>query len=432
MKQKRLSTNFEKIFMGFFLSSLVLGYAISYSKLYLFHVVCLFYLALLLLNYSRLNISSLQKIWPFIAFLAYSIISIFWAPSLKNALYVLFYFSNALLILLVTTNFIKTKGNLRFCLKILAFFFVLNFLIGLLETTGYFRLPISPYYGKSLTSPSGFNSNLNNFGFVFITIFPFFFVYYEKDKSKQLPCLIIMIWFLIKLESRGCFLGAIVFMVSYFTFYVKSFKKQFNRLILFLLGTVLIALSVFLLFHINLESRIFSTFSAIKDGTKMITTGALKSGSSINLRAKIYSTGFSELMKSPFKGLGAAGIGTLLAQQFDFFGDSNVYSFHNFFLEMLIDYGLIAFLVLSHYYFYLVKKLIKISNTEPDPFISLCAKASALSLITILPTSISPSSIIYVYSFWLIIAISISIINVSSLGKSCKFKRCLKQANSIY
>lgn len=77
----------------------------------------------------------------------------------------------------------------------------------------------------------------------------------------------------------------------------------------------------------------------------------------------MYLYGLEELVKNYGLGLGIAGVGSKLASHTELFDtDKTIFSFHNFFLEMLVDFGLIPFLILIYGYFNLVRDLLKIST----------------------------------------------------------------------
>lgn len=406
------SLSIGKLLTGIFLFSAVLGYVLSYQKIYLFHVVAVLYFLSMVLGFIKVRKSSFKTMQYIFLFLGYVIISMLWAPSLVNGLYYIFYFICATTIIFVVVNYAQDINKLNFIFKVLAVFFLLNFFVGLLETTGLFRLPASPYYGSFNTRPSGFNSNLNNFGFVFLAIFPFLFLY--PSKVAKATATLLAAWFAFKLESKGFFLGLLAF---YFCFFLVEIRKKRTWHLITGLGITTLIASFFLVFmleNVNLNNRIFSTFGQIERGVDLILSKDIEAKDSTGVRSSMYLYGVQELISSYGVGLGAAGVGTKLANETDLFGtDKALFSFHNFFLEMLIDFGIIPFLLIMYGYLKLVRKLLSISKYKNNIRFSYYAKASALSLLTIIPASISPSSIIYVFTFWLVVGFSLSITKIS-------------------
>lgn len=135
----------------------------------------------------------------------------------------------------------------------------------------------------------------------------------------------------------------------------------------------------------------------------------IKAEDSTSVRAAMYLYGVKELFASHGLGLGTAGVGSQLASETSLFGeDKDIFSFHNFFLEMLVDIGVIPFVIIMLAYLKLAFSLIKKSRYKIDKKLSYMAKACGLSLLTIIPASIAPSSIIYVFTFWMVIGFSIA------------------------
>lgn len=412
------SLSIGKLLTGIFLFSAVLGYVLSYQKVYLFHVVAVLYFLSMVLGFIKVRKSSFKTMQYIFLFLGYAIISMLWAPSLVNGLYYIFYFICATTIIFVVVNYAQDINKLNFIFKVLAVFFLLNFFVGLLETTGLFRLPASPYYGSFNTRPSGFNFNLNNFGFVFLAIFPFLFLY--PSKVAKATATLLATWFAFKLESKGFFLGLLAF---YFIFFLVEIKKKRTWHLITGLGiTTLIAtfFIIFILENVNLNNRIFSTFGQIERGVELMVNSSADSSDSTGQRSTAYTFGLQELFNSYGVGRGVAGVTTNLINK-NVYKESNGVcslergqcSFHNFFLEMLIDFGIIPFLLIMYGYLKLVRKLLSISKNKNNIMFSYYAKASALSLLTIIPASISPSSIIYVFTFWLVVGFSLSITKIS-------------------
>lgn len=398
-----------------FLISAVLGYVISIGKLYLFHIVTAFILVLILLGVVKVRVSTLRAVkYPFI-FLLYSTLTLLWTPNIVNGLYYVFYLICGFSILFIVNNYVVGKVQLDFTYKVLTIFFLLNFLIGLLETTGYFRLPVP---NRAVSSeilgsrPTGFNDNLNNFGFVFLIIFPYLYIY--PKKIIKYISLVVLLWFTIKLQSKGFLVASIFFFIFYFLVNIEKKSFWYKTLFTAILIVILYSLIGFFFNDTFSNNRAFSAFEQIERGMDLIRRGSSNPQDSTSVRSFMYYYGFLELIKSHGLGLGLAGIATVLAQNFNFFVmDTDIYSFHNFFLEMLIDLGIFPFLFIMYSYWKVISKNLKISKRSLDNKMRYYSKASALSLLVAIPASISPSNIIYVFPFWLVLAFALSVIKVS-------------------
>lgn len=412
----------EKSIIVLFLASAVIGGVLSFSKIYLFHVTLLIIVSLTFLGVVKLRKSSLVATQYLLFLFIYICLSSLWSILFSNALLYIFYLFCGISISFVIVNYSCDIKNLNFVFKILAFFYILNICIGLLETTGLFRLP-SPYTIEQLgsTRPSGFDSNINNFGFVFLSIFPFIYLY--PRKWSRLIGNILLIWFTIKLESKGFFISALLFYVLLF---LSKIEKKNTWYTLF--GVILLAIICFIGFKIlfsdiQINLRILTTFEQIERGLQIIEQdGGGGDGDSTTIRALMYYYGIKELIASNGLGLGISSISTKIAINTNIWPDvnSNLVSFHNFFLEMMIDLGVLPFLITMFFYFKLIKVNLHIHKNTNCKRLAYYSQSCALSLLLILPASVAPSSIIYVFAFWIVIGFSISTMKIFRLKSASK------------
>ena len=87
-------------------------------------------------------------------------------------------------------------------------------------------------------------------------------------------------------------------------------------------------------------------------------------------------------------------------------------SLHNFWLEILVDAGIVFFLIFIGWYFLIVNKLFTLSKSN-DPFLAYVSKASAVALLGLLISAVSCSSIIYFFPFWILLAIALVAVKIS-------------------
>ena len=398
--------------VGLLIISAVLGYVVSYQKLYLFHVIAVIYYLAVFLGLIKLSKRALKSISLFFIIFIYAAISLIWAPNVINGVYYLFYLACGLTILIAITNYAQDREKLYFVFKVAGSMLLINFFIGLLETTGYFRLPVSPYalsgtFSNAISGfsrPSGFNSNLNNFGFVFAITFPFLFLYPKKIIS--ILSLFLLVWFTYKLQSKGFFLGILIFFAAYF---VIEIKRKSILSILFFGGLFSIIVGTVYLEEITslFQGRIFALFGQLSRGMDLITSGDVVPGDSTSTRAYNYWLGIKSLLESYGLGIGVAGIFSLLEAQ-----GNQITSFHFFFLEGLVDLGVFFFVIIMVYYFRFVIRLFQTSNKQLPTKDRYLLKASAYSLIILIPASIAPSSVIYILTLWVVLAIYLSLCRV--------------------
>ncbi|MDC5135892.1 O-antigen ligase family protein [Acinetobacter baumannii] len=399
--------------------SALLGYTVSYYQVYLFHIVILFFCLYTIVFFHKIKNFAFEVLKPISLFLAYSILSLLWTVNIETGLRNIFYLICGFFTVFFIANFSNSFDDISKATKLIIYLSLLNFIIGFLETLGVFRLPMSPYspyasfFGYAQTDmndfysytvdtilkrPTGFNGNPNNFGFVFAIVLPFIFLY---SKYLKFVGLFLLIWFNIYIQSRGLFLASLIFFVVLFLF---DYKKNIKYLPFGML--LLILILPFLTFNLS-EYRFSSTLESIVAGWEMIKTGGGDTNSSTDIRSFIYSLGFSNLLKEPFLGLGIGGIQSILVSM-----DFEIQSFHFYFLEMLVDYGVIFYITFLFFYSKLIFKLVKIYRSSKDLNWKRISKSCAISLIIMPFASISPSSIVYILTAWVILGLSLTLVKL--------------------
>lgn len=101
---------------------------------------------------------------------------------------------------------------------------------------------------------------------------------------------------------------------------------------------MLVFVSIVALDQVNFNNRAFSAFNQIERAVNLAKSSDIKAEDSTSVRTAMYLYGVKELFASHGLGLGTAGVGSQLASETSLFGeDKDIFSFHNFFLEMLVD-----------------------------------------------------------------------------------------------
>lgn len=401
--------NIEKILVGLLIIGVILGYTVSYEKFYFFHFIAILYYLAVFLGVIKLKRSTFNSILILIILFFYCCLSLIWTPNYINGLTYIFYLLCGFTVVIAIVNYGKTQKDIDYIFKVTTIMLSINFMVGLIETTGYFRLPISPYaipgtfqnFISGFDRPSGFNYNLNNFGFVFAISFPFIFLY--PNRMISFIGLVIMIWFVYKLQSKGFLLGIFVFFLAYVIGEIK--RKRFIYC-LFIGATLILVIISFYLEQVSgiFQGRAFAVFNQISRGIDLIKTENITPQDSTSVRAYFYATGLTTLFNN--YGLGA-GISAIASQLGSWSGE-NITSFHFFFLELLIDLGIIPFTVLMCFYIKLIVQLFKRSKNTSNDLNKYYMRASGYSLITIIPASVAPSNTIYILTFWLLIGFSLA------------------------
>jgi teichuronic acid biosynthesis protein TuaE len=427
----KVSSKTIKLFLA---AAAVIGYAVSYQRIYIFHIFLLLWFVFAALAFSQKGsvvIKQKRILIPVIIFFLYGLLSALWHPELLIWARYQFYFICGFAALFSVYQYCDTVDSFSKIFKYVSFFILLNIAIGLLESLGLFRYPLSPYspyanyfgykstdfqllgeQAAAITSlkPTGFNGNSNNFVFVVMIALPF--LVFHKNFWVRVLGLSVVFWILISVGSRGNFIG-FIFFLAILPFFSKSTKWK----IISLSASLVILIAIFVLpFFILGDShgyaRVLSAFSQIQVGYSLMMSGEVTpQGDSTAVRAFLYLFGINELRSSPWLGLGLGGIESRLIQE-----SFPIQSFHFFFLQMLIDLGLIMFLFFMGFYLNLIFHTFKISMTSLNPKVRYYAKSISASLLVAIPASISPSGTHYILTYYLLIGFAMSLLKLRRIG----------------
>jgi len=196
-----------------------------------------------------------------------------------------------------------------------------------------------------------------------------------------------------------------VFLLS-LVFYTKlTYKSTFLVFIGIVALPAILAVLLSLSSNFDELERMYGLFDHTALLFTLLLEGDIVANNSTTTRALIYHTGIHELIKSYGLGVGFGGIEYIVGA-----------SFHSFFLQLLIDLGVIVFVILMALYFGLIIKLRSIYFYSRDPVFAYFSRASSLSLLLVIPASFAPSGIHYQLSFYLLIGFSLSILKIYKMG----------------
>lgn len=412
----------------FFLVSAVIGVAISYDKFYLFH----FALFILILTFSLIKSKSGKKITPriytrlhyifYFMFLWY-LLSLLWSINIEYTVIYLFYIICGIFIVLALIYYMNTIDIQNRVFKILSIVFIIEIILSLLEAFTSFRLPISPYspyvkyFGREMKigdlqddivnvimqSPTGFQWNPNNLAVTFLIIAPFFLLY----KNRFIKCFgLLAIGILIIMSgSRGAFI-AFIFMLSLYMFVLS--KKRF------LIFTTIIPF-IFILAFSSYESIKNSENPKIREiatSFNVLMTYLFEDvpyDNSIGIRQQLISNGLYALKKSYYLGVGGGGSKAVNESIGGVAGKIN--SMHNFWIEILVDSGIVFTVIFISWYIYLTLKLYLIGIKTKNYIFRYYAQSLFLSMTAFSIGSISASSVIYLFPMWIMYGFAIATIN---------------------
>jgi teichuronic acid biosynthesis protein TuaE len=406
----------------------VIGCAVSYSKLYLFHiaVAILFGFDFLLVLKNNFKIKINQHPTRLHLFLYWMIfwyaLSIVWSKNPESSAVYVFYIFLGLVITTTMARFGDGIDSLRKAFKILGVFFVIEICLSLLEVFTPFRLPVSPYsnylsmFGRSLADvdfainrnstsmPTGFQWNPNNLATTMTMILPFFLLH--KRKIVNYAGAISVIVLVLAAGSRGNIL-AICFLMFVYLYLLNGKRAAIWGTIIPAIGILLVALLWPSISNTNNENvkNIVDSFQALKT---YLTSNEITLDS-IGTRQTLIKRGMSELKES--HGLGIGGGASKALGGVDVRGYVGAVPMHNFWIEVLVEAGAVFFITFVLWYLRILFNLLKIARNSKDSTLKYFASATCLSMCGFLIGAISTSSTVYFLPMWIMFGFAIMTIN---------------------
>ena len=380
--------------------ALIAGSGIGYSKLYLYHIVGIFTLLILFISKYRSEPEfGIKKSYLILClFIFYNIAGFFWTLNKIYTLYQTVYIVIGFSIIILINKYIESER-----LRYLILPIIIGVSLGLLEGLDILRWPLSPYsesienfgrsfkggnLGKPITIPTSFFGNPNDLCLA-LNYLLCFVVFIRKRILKILSVLIIF-FIISKTGSRGGQVTAIFVIFCYFIFFSKPFRI-FCLLLFPIIGAGFFFIIRKVFFRFNIDYLLDFSYAGTQN--------------SIGIRQQLFLNCINFLKESVRHLLLGAGGGA--SKQIHIIADNTfgIQNTHFFLLELLTEYGMIVFILIIFVYFISLIRLFKICRINRDN--KAMTGAVFLALLTTIPGSISSSSIIYFFPFWIVLGFTI-------------------------
>ncbi|SFI64725.1 O-antigen ligase family protein [Thermoflavimicrobium dichotomicum] len=406
--------------------------------------VLLAFLIIRFLKYKDLEASHLYPIRWYIAFFAfwfiYAVISLAWVIQIKFGIRYVFFLFMMILLCLAFPYFARDEKRIWRSLGVAFAVFSIMVYFGLFESVTYFHLPSSRYWGSKSASVTSFFQNQNDFATTITLALPFLATALHtlnlrrKMKVFLYFTIIFALYCLLATGSRSntFFALPLIFVVWVIAlpFTVPKEKLTKNNIfkgVAVVLSIALIVglLSQFLLAE-NGRAKLASTigiFQDLKSGTMNIheldevEKGEGTGGQSITVRKYLLLYGLDFLQKSHYLGVGAGNVEAHMKGK----KGVNKVNIHNWWAEVLVNFGVIVFVLYMALYLWLLYQLWLLAQIKKSPSISPVIRwgaiASLLSLIGFFFGAIAPSSCIHFTPMWSTIGIALAIVAIGNKQK---------------
>lgn len=410
----------------------IVGPGAAYHKVYLFHVLLLLIFINYILNLfkeNKIKISdfSNQSIRFWLVFLLWNMFSLVWSIEFGYTIQYLFYIGNGILLIYLISIYISDLNKLTDLIKVLLITGSTEISISLLEIFTSFRYPLSPFSKYSVVfgyngfdetmyseralnyleiTPTGFMGNPNDLAIVLTLILPYFLIIKNKKIAIIISLLILLVIFYT--GSRGGLITAVIILLAFLG------TINLARLLRYIFVLPFIGLFIILFFNFATQSnnlKLQELIAIPQTVINYISFEKIGNDDSIGVRQTLIVNGIEALKDSYFLGVGGGA-----SKKVQELNGSDITSMHNFWIELLVENGVLLFTCFVFWYFYLLNGLLKIfKSTKSNNEIRRIAGATALSLFGFIPGAISASSTIYLLPMWFVFGVAISILKLSKL-----------------
>lgn len=414
------------------------GFNLTFFRLFLvLSIVIIFWNALA----KKTNLAHLNAIrWGnffFVFWFAYALVSLSWTIDTKEGVLYLSKLGSMMLLCLSIPYFIRDEHHLWKLQKVL--FYGLNFIVyyAVLESFIPIHLPVSRVAGKVSAAVTSVFHNENDLASCITIIIPFLITALFMLKLKKRYHVWIYVtatmalYTLLATGSRSntwLALPLIVFtlllLIPKIVNRQKLTMRNITKGILVTLSSILIV-NVMNIAFLSPEARearksnikLWSTFSMFTDmgesGWSLYEGGSDvilgKSGESANVRKFLILNGLHFLDKTHYFGVGSGNVEAWMKKYGVKVNKSNM---HNWWAEVLVNFGVIIFLLYMSLYFWTLIRLYKIARktSHASSLLRWGAAASLTSLIGFFAGGIAPSTAVHFSPFWITFGIALTVI----------------------
>jgi len=345
----------------------------------------------------------------------YAVISFNWAIDKTGAIRHIFFLALSFSLILFSVLFFDTIDDLYIVSIIWLGFLSLMLILGFFESTYGYHLPVSRYYQSQRLKlfPTGVFYNENDFATYLSLSAPFLLSYFLFAKKFLYRFLLLgsflaLLYVMVSTDSRANFI-AIILEIGFFVVIFFSFQSN-RKEILFLITSSILVLLFFPERVLNRAERLLRNFQTL---VVQLSTQTESIGHRINLA----KNGLLFLLSTWGFGVGAGNVEYWM-QTRAYYEIGYRINIHNWFLEVLVNYGIFIFAGYMIFYFSLIYKIFQVlKRNQNDHKMKLIGVAILGSMIGFLAASISSSSIIAFKPQWMMYAIGLTYVNIG-LNKS--------------
>lgn len=364
----RNSNIFDKLIIFYLILQVFGGYGGPFQPIRIYIILCIPWIISFSLRHKSTLTYYKYEITTFFIWFFYAVLSLLWVimPSegIKEVIYLLISFIGFMLLIFLSKNAINPKESILKGWKLLFIFTIpiaiVEIIFDLHLSIAYQSEEMMMNFGHGVVMRRQFASvtfgNLNGYNTILTYIIPFLFggiigsdIPKKKNKLINVILIILLCALIIINSSRASFICLLIVLFFYILFRISNIQTLIISFIIFL--------SILLFFAFSKNE--FLNFIFLRFETQ---------GFSDEGRWLVLRSGLNELINSNFMGIGASDFMPTMEKIYSIDNSSA----HNFFLEVLVQYGIIIFILFIGILVRMIKQ-IKKNKLRRDKFIIISA-----------------------------------------------------------
>ena len=361
-------------------------------------------------------IFSQSQIKGYLAFLCfwlgYAVLSLAWAISKEAALKNIIFLFMGVSVVFFSTYYFREKKDLQILYNLWLAVFGILILIGFWEHLTGYHLPVSGFFGETRTRfmfmPTGIFRNSNDYATFLALSIPFGIGIIRYGRKKYLRlyglCGVLGAFYLIIASGSRANIIAVLFELFFILLFLLNFKRKIKAIIA--MGVCIILLFIFLPGSVQgFFSQITGELNSVVSQTELMT-------GSVGVRMNLVRNGLLFLYSTIGFGVGAGNSEYYMAN-FAQYNTAGILNPHNWWLEILINYGILIFIGYVMFYIGIIRNLWKIYRRERTRDQKMICEVLLVSLVGFFFASVSSSSIMAFKPQWLLFTFALAFLNYS-------------------
>jgi teichuronic acid biosynthesis protein TuaE len=309
-------------------------------------------------------------------------------------------------------HFLNNYNKLDRLFVLLLFVFLINIVIALIEISIGWHLKVIPefYLNTWVTrAPYTFYDNINDTAGYFMLFLPLTFIPLSKTKKKRFIFFVIFILtsiIIIKTSSRVNYIVLLIQFLFFINIFLKGIKTHTSK---YLVGVFLIIAIIILAIQI-INGNVGEAQSKLVEEVSSLRGIFTADSGSLFVRRELMVESINILLNSSLLGVGAGNIERYISDANISYleGTSNL---HNWWFELLSNYGIFIFIAFVIFYLKLLSSLRKLSKNNQTKKGKIYAGSVFISILSFSLVSLGSSSIIQIRYMWILFGITLATIN---------------------